>query len=87
MDVGAVSRQPRILEDAGLATRKPSPTNGTVVLTAATAEGEELARRFHDVGRRQLTRAMAGWTPTEREQLGRLMLRFVDDLQRTPYER
>jgi DNA-binding MarR family transcriptional regulator len=86
MDVGAVSRQLRILEDAGLASRKGSPTNGTVVLTAATAAGEELAARFRDVGRAQLERALAAWPPEEREQLGRLMLRFVEDLQRTPYE-
>jgi DNA-binding MarR family transcriptional regulator len=86
MDVGAVSRQLRILEDAGLATRKASPTNGTVVLTAATRAGDELASRFRDVGRSQLERALATWSPAEREQLGRLMLRFVEDLQRTPYE-
>jgi DNA-binding MarR family transcriptional regulator len=86
MDVGAVSRQLRVLEDAGLASRRASPTNGTVVLTAATHAGDELARRFRDVGAHQLERALAGWSQPEREQLGRLMLRFVDDLQRTPYE-
>ncbi len=85
MDVGAVSRQLRILEDAGLASRRASPTNGTVVLTAATRAGEELAERFRDVGRSQLERALAAWSTAEREQLGRLMLRFVEDLQRTPY--
>jgi DNA-binding MarR family transcriptional regulator len=86
MDVGAVSRQLRILEDFGLARRRASPTNGTVVLTAATRAGEELARRFREVGAHQLERALAGWSAPEREQLGRLMLRFVEDLQRTPYE-
>jgi DNA-binding MarR family transcriptional regulator len=86
MDVGAVSRQLRILEDAGLASRRASPTNGTVVLTAATRAGEELAGRFRQVGSLQLERALAGWSQPDREQLGRLMLRFVDDLVRTPYE-
>jgi DNA-binding MarR family transcriptional regulator len=85
MDVGAVSRQLRVLEDAGLASRRPSPTNGTVVLTAATHRGEEVAQRFRRVGSRQLERALAGWSAADREQLGRLMLRFVEDLQRTPY--
>jgi DNA-binding MarR family transcriptional regulator len=86
MDVGAVSRQLRVLEDAGLAVRRASPTNGTVVLTAATAAGEERARRFRQVGSHQLERALADWSPSDREQLGRLMLRFVDDLVRTPYQ-
>jgi DNA-binding MarR family transcriptional regulator len=85
MDVGAVSRQLRILEDAGLASRRASPTNGTVVLTAATRAGDELARRFRHVGSQHLEDALAGWSTADREQLGRLMLRFVDDLQRTPY--
>jgi DNA-binding MarR family transcriptional regulator len=86
MDVGAVSRQLRVLEEAGLASRRSSPTNGTVVLTAATRAGEELARRFRQVGSSQLERALAGWSQPDREQLGRLMLRFVEDLQRTPYQ-
>ena len=34
MDVGAVSRQLTALEDAKLIRRKPSPTNGSVVLVS-----------------------------------------------------
>jgi DNA-binding MarR family transcriptional regulator len=85
MDVGAVSRQLRVLEDAGLASRKASPTNGTVVLTAPTRAGDELAQRFRRVGGQHLEDALAAWSAADREQLGRLLLRFVDDLQRTPY--
>jgi DNA-binding MarR family transcriptional regulator len=85
MDVGAVSRQLRVLEDAGLASRRPSPTNGTVVLTEATPAGHDLARRFKSVGDQHLRDVLDAWSARDREQLGRLLLRFVDDLQRTPY--
>jgi hypothetical protein len=35
------------------------------------------SRHLHDV--------LADWTPGEREQFGRLLLRFVDGLAGTPY--
>ena len=35
MDAGAVSRQVRLLEEAGLAERRPSPQHGSVVLVSA----------------------------------------------------
>jgi hypothetical protein len=31
--------------------------------------------------------ALSAWTPEERETLGALLLRLVDDLQRTPHRR
>lgn len=85
MDVGAVSRQLRKLAEAGLARREASPHNGSVVLVEATPAGVDLARRYEDVGDRQLADALAGWSDHDRERLGQLLLRFVDDLQRTPY--
>jgi len=52
----------------------------------ATDEGRTMARRFERVRNSQLSRALADWTDEEREQLGRLLLRLVDDLQATPYQ-
>jgi hypothetical protein len=46
-----------------------------------------MAHRFERVRGAQLSRALIEWTPEEREQLGKLMLRLVDDLQATPYLR
>lgn len=51
----------------------------------ATPEGREMAKRFERVRSAQLSRALADWTPEERIDLGRLLLRLVDDLQSTPY--
>jgi DNA-binding MarR family transcriptional regulator len=81
MDAGAVSRQIRVLEE-----RRDSPQHGSIVLVVATTEGRETARRFERVRNAQLSRALADWTDDEREELGRLLLRLVDDLQVTPYQ-
>lgn len=86
MDAGAVSRQVKVLVDAGLVERRDSPQHGSIVLVVATPEGRETARRFERVRNAQLSRALADWTDDEREELGRLLLRLVDDLQSTPYQ-
>jgi DNA-binding MarR family transcriptional regulator len=85
MDTGAVSRQIRVLEEEGLVERRSSPQHGSIVLVEATTEGKAMARRFERVRGAQLSRALMEWTPEERQQLGELMLRLVDDLQATPY--
>lgn len=87
MDNGAVSRQIRVLESEGLVLRRASPQHRSIVLVEATAQGREIARRFERVRNAQLTRALADWSDEERETLGRLLLRLVDDLQSTPYLR
>jgi DNA-binding MarR family transcriptional regulator len=87
MDTGAVSRQVRVLEAEGLIERHPSPQHRSIVLVVATATGRETAQRFERVRNAQLTRALADWDDEEREQLGQLLIRLVDDLQATPYLR
>jgi DNA-binding MarR family transcriptional regulator len=85
MDGGAVSRQLNALEDRRLATRAVSPSHGSVVLVTATSAGARLAARVAAVQRRHLVEALADWQPDERAALGRLLVRLVDDLERTPY--
>ena len=46
MDVGAVSRQLRKLEDEELVRRTPSQTNASVVLVEATSEGAGVIQRL-----------------------------------------
>jgi DNA-binding MarR family transcriptional regulator len=87
MDTGAVSRQVRILEAEGLVDRRPIPQHRSIVLVEATAAGRKIAQRFERVRNAQLSRALAEWSDEEREQLGRLLVRLVDDLQTTPYLR
>lgn len=85
MDAAAVSRQVRALESRGLVARRPSPSHGRIVLIEPTGEGLDLARRVHERRTGHLVDALAAWTPEERRTLGALLLRLVDDLQRTPH--
>jgi DNA-binding MarR family transcriptional regulator len=85
MDMGAVSRQLKVLEDDGLVVRSASPDNGTVVLVTLTADGRSIADRVTAVRDHHLTVALAGWTPDDLDRLGHLLQRMVDDLQATPY--
>jgi DNA-binding MarR family transcriptional regulator len=85
MDNGAVSRQLKVLEDEGLVERRASPTHGSIVLVEATPAGRRVNRRYERVRNGQLSRALEDWTSEERRDLGRLLVRLVDDLQTTPY--
>jgi DNA-binding MarR family transcriptional regulator len=85
MDVGAASRQLRMLDDAGLTERSASADNASVVLVRLSDRGAQLAKRLQQVNNQHLRDALADWTIAEREQLGHLLVRLVDDLQRTPY--
>lgn len=87
MDTGAVSRQVRVLEAEGLVVRRTSPQHRSIVLVEATPDGREVARRFERVRNAQLTRALSDWSDEERELLGTLLVRLVDDLLSTPYLR
>jgi DNA-binding MarR family transcriptional regulator len=85
MDVGAVSRQLRTLEDAGYVTKTPSPDNASVVLVAATPQGREAASRIAASRNDHLARAVERWSAADRATLAALLRRLVDDLQATPY--
>ena len=85
MDAAAVSRQIRALEDEGLVDRQSSAHNGRVVLIQPTDKGLEVAQRLWTLNQSHLADALASWTEEERQTLGTLMVRLVDDLQRTPH--
>jgi DNA-binding MarR family transcriptional regulator len=85
MDMGAVSRQLRTLEESGLVRRGPSPDNGAVVLVTLTAKGRRTAERILAVRDGHLEAALSSWSPDDVARLGGLLQRLVDDLQNTPY--
>jgi DNA-binding MarR family transcriptional regulator len=87
MDAAAVSRQARALEERGLVVRRQSAAHGRVVLLEPTPAGRTCARRVHHLRQRHLVDALASWDVAERDELGRLLARLVDDLERTPYRR
>ena len=84
MDLGAVSRQVKLLEDAGALRRSRSSDDGRVALVELTAEGRRIAERIRAVGVQHLEEALRDWSATDERTLARLMQRFVDDLVATP---
>jgi DNA-binding MarR family transcriptional regulator len=84
MDLGAVSRQVRLLEGNGAVRRSRNPDDGRVALLELTPHGRAMADRVHDVGVRHLEEALGGWSEGDERTLAQLMQRLVDDLVRTP---
>lgn len=84
MDLGAVSRQVRHLDDEGLVRRATDPADGRVTLVDLTPAGAALAERLHAISARHLEEALAGWSGAERRDLARALRRLVDDLRATP---
>jgi DNA-binding MarR family transcriptional regulator len=83
MDIAAVSRQLRLLEEAGLVQRASTARDGRVALVSLTPSGRRVAKRIREVGVRHLTNAMHDWKPSERAELARLMTKLVEDLMAT----
>lgn len=87
MDVGAVSRQLRMLEESGYVSKSPSAQNRSVVLVEATSRGRRLSGLVKRVQDRHLNRALEKWSREDRRRLATLLDRLVTNLQETPYER
>jgi DNA-binding MarR family transcriptional regulator len=83
MDVAAVSRQLRLLEDAGFVKRATADGDGRVALVSLTPSGRRIGKRIREVGLRHLKTALHDWEPRERKELGRLLTKLVDDLMAT----
>jgi DNA-binding MarR family transcriptional regulator len=84
MDLGAVSRQVRILEDGGAVRRSRSPEDGRVALLELTPQGRAMADRIHAAGVRHLEDALGDWSEGDERTLAGLMQRLIDDMVRTP---
>jgi MarR family transcriptional regulator, transcriptional regulator for hemolysin len=87
MDIAAVSRQLRQLEDAGLVQRATTTRDGRVALVSLTPSGRRIAKRIREVGLHHLSNALCDWEPSERTELARLMTKLVDDLMKTEITR
>jgi DNA-binding MarR family transcriptional regulator len=84
MDPAAVSRQLRTLEADGLVVRRAATADEqpTVALTKA---GSVLVGRVRKVRHQHLLDAIDEWSDEDRQALGSLLSRLVDDLARTPF--
>jgi DNA-binding MarR family transcriptional regulator len=84
MDLGAVSRQARLLEEAGAVRRSRSPDDGRVALLDLTAKGRRIAQRIRAVSVQHLEDALRDWSDADQRVLATLMQRLVQDLVATP---
>ncbi len=83
MNISAVSRQIRPLEDEGLVCRAAAENDGRVALVSLTTSGRRLAYRIKTVGLDHLHSSLADWSEPDVQKLGQLLARLVDDLQHT----
>jgi DNA-binding MarR family transcriptional regulator len=87
MDLGAVSRQLRVMESSSLVQRKEDPSDRRVALVRLTRSGTALAQRIRRIELDQLNRVFRGWDATDLDQLASLLARMVDDLAGTEFRR
>jgi len=85
MDLGAVSRQLRVMETAALVQRKEAPSDKRVALVRLTRSGKALAQRIRRIELDQLERVFTDWDSTDLDQLAALLARMVDDLAGTGF--
>lgn len=84
MDLGAVSRQVRQLEETGAVRRSSDPDDGRVAMLDLTAKGRRMAENLRAVGVRHLDHALRDWSEADSRALAVLLGRLVDDLVATP---
>jgi DNA-binding MarR family transcriptional regulator len=82
MQPSALSRQVRLLEDAGHITRAPHPDDARVSVVRATPSGRDAHRRMHDANDQLLVRQLRAWSTDELDHVTTLLERLVADLRR-----
>jgi DNA-binding MarR family transcriptional regulator len=85
MDLGATSRQVKVLEADGLVERRSREGDGRVTELLATTAGRQVRARIADVQDRHMADVLAGWSTADQQQFARLLDRFVEDLRSVQY--
>jgi DNA-binding MarR family transcriptional regulator len=84
LDPSTVTRQVKVLEEAGLAARQRDPTDGRGVVLDLTAHGRQLLEQTRRYRRERLHKALGDWSDDDLNTLGRLMREFNASLDRLP---
>ncbi len=82
LDPSTITRQVQALEETGLATRQTDPSDRRASLLDLTPVGHDILDRTRRRRREAFFRAMSDWSDADREQFGRLLEKFNDDLDR-----
>jgi DNA-binding MarR family transcriptional regulator len=80
VDISTLSRQVHHLEAAGLVAKTVVEEDRRAAMLSATAEGRDLTQRIRAAKRAAITEMLEGWTPEEREELGRVLGRLADEM-------
>jgi DNA-binding MarR family transcriptional regulator len=74
-----IARQVHQLERAGYAESVPDSTDRRAHTVRLTPAGRDAISRISQAGRQQMLKALAAWSPQERQQLATLISRMADD--------
>ena len=85
MDPGAASRQVKALEADGLVERRSRAGDARVTELDVTPAGRRVRARIKEVQDRHMADVLVGWSAADRQQLARLLDRFVEDLRSVEY--
>ena len=80
LDLSTVSRQVRSLVERGLVERRPDPEDRRGYLLSATDAGHEAYLEFRRQRDAKYGALLTSWSPEDRYQLIRLLIRLNDDL-------
>ena len=80
IDPSRASRQVARAVRRGLLRRRAEQTDARKVVLEVTSRGRATQTRGSDLTRARIERAIAGWTPAERERFAELFARFVVEL-------
>jgi DNA-binding MarR family transcriptional regulator len=83
LDGSTVTRQVSALERDGLVERGRSVADGRAIVVTPTAEGLRRMAEVRDARIELYERILAGWTERDRADLGRLLGRLNQDMERT----
>lgn len=78
VDKSTVTPQVQRLETAGLVARAPDPDDGRASLLSLTPKGRRVLRAWRSRGAQRLDELLTDWSPRDRDELARLLDRFVD---------
>ena len=82
MQPSALSRQVKLLEEAGHLDRRPDPDDGRVSLVRATSKGRAAYRRVMQANDQLLSAQLRDWSTTDLEHAADVIERLVADLRR-----
>ncbi|HYR61580.1 MAG TPA: MarR family transcriptional regulator [Actinomycetota bacterium] len=80
VDLSTASRQVHHLEAGGFVGKTIVEEDRRAALLTVTDKGQDLIQRLRAAKRAVITEMLAGWTPDEREELGRVLGRLADEM-------